>query len=458
MRTARLSAVPGLTALVLLGTLTLVATPGLVSASADVEQRVDDLTRLNVEATALNDFIYKIDGQGAIFLVNTDEGSVLIDAGADRQQSAAQKALALEHASGPINTLILTHFHSDHVGGLSVWEEERAKGLPVVAHQRFPYMARIQRELNPFFNRRYKVLYGDLVNTDPDADLSHWELEPDRKVYVGAPYAFSLGGVDFEVIALNNTGEGEDGLMIWLPKQKILFVGDMFGPLYPMFPNLYTVRGEKYRDALDYVDSVDQILALEHEMLVSTHFSVERGAERIRASVTRMRDAVQYVWDEVVAGMNAGKTVWQLMEEISLPEEYAVSQGHGKVSWSVRAIWETVAGWYHYDSVANLYPVPVESVYADVVAAAGGVNALVRQAEQRLTAEEPVHALRLLDMTRESPTESSLKLRLQVLDVLLEKAQALRNYSEIGLLRDDRQYTAEQLACHLAMDCIAGTQ
>lgn len=445
----------GVTVLMLLGTLLPLASPPPATAAADVDQRVDDLTRLAVEATALNDFIYKIDGQGAIFLVNTEEGSVLIDVGADPQQSAAQKALALQHATGPIDRLILTHFHSDHVGGLSVWDQERAAGLPIIAHQRFPYMARIQRELTPFFNRRYQVLYGDLVNTDPDADLSHWEIEPDRPVYVGAPHAFTLGGVDFEVIALNNTGEGEDGLMVWLPQHRILFVGDMFGPLYPMFPNLYTVRGEKYRDALDYIDALDQILALEPEMLVSTHFTVERGADRIRASVTRMRDAVQYVWDEVVAGMNAGKSVWQLMDEISLPEEFAVSQGHGKVAWSVRAIWETVAGWYHYDTVANLYPVPVESVYADVITAAGGVDALVRQAEQRLAADEPLHALRLLDITRESPSEGALTLRLQVLDALLERAQTLRNYSEIGLLNHDRQLTAEQLACQQSRDCPA---
>ncbi|GAB3315200.1 MBL fold metallo-hydrolase [Haliea atlantica] len=411
----------------------------------DVEQRVDDLTRLPVEATQLNDFIYKIDGQGAIFLVNTSEGSVLIDVGFNKTQGLKQKALAEKHATGPIRKIILTHFHTDHVGALPVWNEEVAGGLPIVAHQRYPYMARIQRELNPFFNRRYEVLYGDLVNSDPDPDLSYWAIEPDRPVYVGQPYTFALGEVDFEVIAMDNTGEGEDGLMVWLPKQKILFVGDMFGPLYPMFPNLYTVRGEKYRDALDYIDALDQILALEPEMLVSTHFTVERGAEQIRSSVTRMRDAVQYVWDEVVAGMNAGKTVWQLMDEISLPEEYAVSQGHGKVSWSVRAIWETVAGWYHYDTVANLYPVSVESIYDDVVAAAGGTAPLVEQASQRLAADQPVQALRLLDMTQGSPTVDSLALRIRVLDTLLEQAQALRNYSEIGLLKDDRQRTASRL-------------
>ncbi|MBA6413678.1 MBL fold metallo-hydrolase [Parahaliea sp. F7430] len=414
-------------------------------AGADVDERVDDLTRLSHSVTALNDFIYRIDGQGSIFLINTSEGSVLIDVGSDEKQGAEQKRLAQELASGPIRKIILSHFHSDHVAALPVWEEELSQGLPIVTHQRYAYMSQIQRELSPFFNRRYKILYGDLVDESPKEERSYWQLEPEHEVYVGKPYSFSLGAVDFEIIAMNNTGEGEDGLLVWLPQHKILFVGDMFGPIYPMFPNLYTVRGEKYRDALDYIDSLDFILSLQPEMMVCSHFCSLNDPQEIQNSVLKMRDAVQYVWDEVVEGMNAGKSLWQLMDEISLPKDFAISQGHGKVSWSVRAIWETVSGWYHYQHVADLYPVPVASVYGDVVAAAGGVGSLLQKAKERQLAGELVHALRLLDILRDSETEEVLTLRLAVLDGLLEQAQALRNYSEIGLLRHDRQQSAERL-------------
>lgn len=41
---------------------------------ADVPERVDDLEALKVTAVRINPFVYKIEGQGAIFLVNTSEG------------------------------------------------------------------------------------------------------------------------------------------------------------------------------------------------------------------------------------------------------------------------------------------------------------------------------------------------------------------------------------------------
>ena len=50
-----------------------------------------------------------------------------------------------------------------------------------------------------------------------------------------------------------------------------------------------------------------------------------------------MRDAVQYVHDATVAGMNAGKTVHELMEEIQLPPELELSQIHGQLPERVRA-------------------------------------------------------------------------------------------------------------------------
>lgn len=404
----------------------------------EVPERVDDLTRLKVEATAINKFIYKIDGQGAVFLINTSEGSILIDTGIGGQQSAEQKRLVDQLATGPIEKIILTHFHSDHAGGLSEWEAERKAGAEVVTHQRYPYMSRIQGEATPFFNRRYKVLYHDLVDLTPGPIPEHWTLKPDRPVYVGADYHFETGGVRFEVIALDNTGEGEDGLLVWLPDHGVLFTGDLFGPLYPMFPNLYSVRGEKYRDPLDYIAAMDVVLELDPEVLVTSHFKVLTDRSYIRSSVTKMRDAVQYVWDQVIVGMNAGKTVWQLMEEIQLPEKLALSQGHGKVTWSVRGIWELVTGWYHYDTVANLYHVPYDAVYGDVVELAGGADALADRAARYLDRGQPLHALRLLDMAQDDATPQVLRTRLSVLERLLESArEGLNNYSEVGLLQDD---------------------
>jgi alkyl sulfatase BDS1-like metallo-beta-lactamase superfamily hydrolase len=205
-----------------------------------------------------------------------------------------------------------------------------------------------------------------------------------------------------------------------------------------MFPNLYTVRGEKYRDPLDYIDVLDLVLELEPKVIAHSHFRFIEDAAYIRASVTRMRDAVQYMWDETIRGMNEGKTVWELMRDIELPEHLALSQGHGKVSWSVRATWEIIAGWYYYDTIANLYHVPPTAVNADLVEMVGGADALAARARGHLAKGQPLEAIRLLDIASGNETKAVLTVRIEAVELLLAQAKAgLANYSEIGLLRGD---------------------
>jgi alkyl sulfatase BDS1-like metallo-beta-lactamase superfamily hydrolase len=404
---------------------------------SDVAERVDDLSRLAIEAEPLSDFIYKIEGQGAVFLINTSEGSVLVDTGFDNQTSVKQKALIDQIATGPVKKIIVTHSHQDHAGGLLLWREALASGTEFIAHQRYGHMSRQQLEPLAFFKKRYKRIYP-IVDLDPTKDRSYWEMRPARKVYVGQDYAFELGGVHFRVIALDGSGEGEDSVLVWLPDQQVLFAGDLFGALYPMFPNLYTVRGEAYRDPLDYISALDLVLELDPKIMAPTHFKVLSDPAYIRQSVTKQRDAVQFMWDRTIAGMNAGKTVWQLMDEVKLPPELALSQGHGKVSWSVRGTWEKLSGWYLDDTVANLYHVPPEAVYGDVIELLGGPDALADRARKYLDMGRPLEALRLLDIAAANANEKVLRTRIDALSRLLGDAQAgLNNYSEVEYLRAD---------------------
>ena len=404
---------------------------------ADVEHRVADLQKMKVAAIPINDFVYRIEGEGAMFLINTTEGSVLVDTGYSGQ-AAEQKKVALEHATGPIRKIVVTHAHGDHSGGLPFWKKEMAAGTEFVGHHRYGYMARLQQDTIPYFKHRYHVLYPTRVDLGDTAPREYWDMRPTREVYPGSDYEFELGGVKFVVIAPENGGEGEDGILLWLPESRILFTGDLFGPLYPMFPALYTIRGEKYRDPLDYIDALDRVLALNPRVIAHTHFRFVEGEDYIRKSVTRMRDAVQYMWDETVAGMNAGKTVWELMRDIQLPDELALSQGHGKLSWSVRAAWEIIAGWYYYDTIANLYHVPPTAVNGDLVEMVGGADALAARAQAYLAKDRPLEAIRLLDVASGSETPDVLKARIAAVELLLARAKAgAANYSEIGLLNGD---------------------
>ena len=60
----------------------------------------------------------------------------------------------------------------------------------------------------------------------------------------------------FEI--LHTPGETPDALSVWIPKYRAVFVGDL---MYDSFPNIYTLRGTPPRWALDYVHSLNRVLA-----------------------------------------------------------------------------------------------------------------------------------------------------------------------------------------------------
>jgi len=171
----------------------------------------------------------------------------------------------------------------------------------------------------------------------------------------------------------------------------------VFGALFGHVPNLVTMRGDRYRDPLAYVASVDRLLALAPERLLTGHFGPVDGADRITGELTTARDAMLWVHDRVVDGMNAGTDVHTLMREIVLPDRFDLGERYGRTSWNVRAIWEQYAGWFHHRSTTELYGVPASSVAGEVVAAAGA-DALLDAARAHLAAGRPVEALHLTDL------------------------------------------------------------
>jgi glyoxylase-like metal-dependent hydrolase (beta-lactamase superfamily II) len=67
------------------------------------------------------------------YLLVTDDGLVLVDAGLPRRQATIERALAQAQRSvGEIGTILLTHWHPDHTG--TIGSLRAASGARVVAH------------------------------------------------------------------------------------------------------------------------------------------------------------------------------------------------------------------------------------------------------------------------------------------------------------------------------------
>jgi alkyl sulfatase BDS1-like metallo-beta-lactamase superfamily hydrolase len=221
------------------------------------------------------------------------------------------------------------------------------------------------------------------------------QSRPQPTILVGDRHAFDLGGVRFEAFAVAGA-ETDDSLVLSLPDRGVAFAGNVFGALFGHFPNLVTIRGDRHRDALRYVEAIGLLRNLEPELLLVGHFEPVRGRDLVRAELDRIEGAVLHVHDAVVAAMNAGGDVWTAMRSIRLPPELEVGQGYGKVTWSARAIWETYQGWFHGRSTTELYPVPYWSVSPDLVALAGGPEPVAIAAAAKVE-RAPVEALHLAE-------------------------------------------------------------
>lgn len=371
-----------------------------------------------IEVKTLAPDIYQATGIANTHMIVTEEGNVLFDAGISIQ-AAQQLQLLKEISAAPIRYIVLSHSHADHIGGTKIWLEDDAE---VVTHREFVEEQRYLKQLEPYFWNRNRTLFPWMPESPPDnALVSYGGIEPTILVDEG-DYSFTLGGVQFDVLSTPGA-EGADNISLWLPQQKILFTGDFFGPLFPQFPNIFTMRGEKIRKPMEYIHSLNKLIALQPEMIVPSHHGAISGRDNLAAAMTKMRDAVQYVHDETVAGMNAGKSVDELMREIELPPQLELTQEHGMVRWGVKSIWEYYATWFHFDSTTELYPVPAREVYAEL-ASMTGEGALIDGARAHLAAGEPIKSLHLLEiaLAGEPGNPAALQLRLETLQLLLQEA------------------------------------
>ncbi|WP_310532472.1 alkyl sulfatase dimerization domain-containing protein [Novosphingobium sp.] len=377
------------------------------------------------DAVDLGGGIYMSKDVSNLYLVRTDDGSVLINTGII--YSAAENKRRFDAAtSDPIRKIVFTQSHEDHIGG---WPTFNAPGVETIAQANQPFVRIQYRELGQAMARRSRALWS----RDQKQELTE-RPEPALTTTFRDSHAFELGGRRFELYSVPG-GETICSLVVWLPQDRIVFTGNMTGPIFGHVPNLYTVRGERYRYVQWYLDSVQRVIDLAPEVLITGHGEPLRGADTIRASLTKMRDCVQSLRDQVFAGMNAGVDLWTLMRTVKMPPKLAIPQGHGKVPWIVRSIWEEHMGWFRFESSTELYDVPPQAVFPDLIELAGGIEPVLGRAQALFDAGKPLEAMHLAEaiLAQEAGNRAALGIKLAATEAILER-EGRENFSEVRWL------------------------
>jgi alkyl sulfatase BDS1-like metallo-beta-lactamase superfamily hydrolase len=419
-----------------------------VASVSSVNAAGDNSTTLSLqqestqtEATKIAEDIYYATGFGNTFLVVTDEGNVVIDSSLARNAPKHKELLDQVDPREP-EYIIITHAHGDHIGGVPFWKGEKTK---VVMQEETIEFLHYQERLKGFFTRRNAAQFGfELAAFDQTVTVAgNYDADIPVDITFNQSHSFKLGDLSFEVLA--TPSETHDALSIWIPERKAVFVGDLF---YRAFPNIYTLRGTKPRWALDYVNSLDKVLALNPEILIPSHGEPIYGAADIQTALTQYRDAILYVHDAVVQGMNAGKSVDALVAEISLPKELQIPEVYGRVDWSVRGIYLGYAGWFD-GNPSNMLGVDALDSTSELIALAGGADRVAAKAESLYQEGKFNQALSLADIVLTNQPENKVahSIKVKIFKTELENAINFNSagWLKYGILKSERAMGIESI-------------
>jgi len=392
------------------------------------------------EAVAITDFVFMANDISNAYLVTTDGGDVMVNTGFV-DNAERNVGLLKPHRTGPLHYIFLTQSHADHFGGVPDFKEADTKvvGGPGYNEARDDMMG-----MQAYFGPRSGKLWASTLKTDR-APKPQPHVTPD--IFVEDRLTLEVGNRTFQLISAPE-GETVDNIVVWMPKEKIVFTGNTFGPVWLSMPFLNTLRGDKPRLVRTYLKSLEKVRDLGAEIVVTGHGEPIVGKERIRADLDKMHAAVSYVRDYTVDGMKAGKTVHELMQEFAFPEKIRIGEFHGKATWAVKSIWREYSGWFHYeDGTTELYGVPRSSVNADLAELAGGAGALAARAQAHLDGGRPLEALHLLDVAlgAEPANGEALVVKKAALENLLA-ASGGSNLSETMWLRSEIAEADQKLA------------
>lgn len=234
-------------------------------------------------------------------------------------------------------------------------------------------------------------------------------------------HSFDEGGVRFELY--HTQGETVDHLMVWMPRERVLFPGDLF---YRSFPMLASPMKHD-RPVKKWAESLDRMRLLRPAYLVPSHGPPVVGDDVIDETLANYAKAIHYVHDETVKLINQGMSLEQIREEVRLPDELAqlpyLAPRYGRIEWGINGIYRQYTGWYDFNP-SHLNPGPVSRFHCAVVEAAGGSKPLVERAKKALQDNQPQIVLQLTDVVlgAEPDNRNAHAVRAEALAQLAEAA------------------------------------
>ena len=224
------------------------------------------------------------------YFVVSDDRQELIGIDAGTRPDSAKTAYEALRAYAPnlpeLTTVFITHSHWDHVGGHKYF---RSLSPRLQFYARDNYGEEIARSAaapgvfgKSFFGERFSI--DDVLSFKPDLTIDrHTELK--------------IGGTRIELIPVQG-GETHDAMLIHLPDQRVMFVGDF---IMPYLGAPFVQEG----DLQGLLDTIDIVVQRNPRYLLHGHEPLTRNFASA-AMLAQLRTDLLWLRDQVLGAMRRG--------------------------------------------------------------------------------------------------------------------------------------------------------
>ncbi len=425
---------------------TLVKAPNGAIANKKILDGIEKVAWLKPTIDQPAEGIWHFGGYGLapITVIDTDEGLIAFDTGDSKHDGELLLEAIRTVSQKPVKVIIYGHSHT--VLGAGVLAEGN-KDVMVIGHpnlndvyeenQKSSGIPAYYPEIGPYLTARALIQFNAFMPKEgPDAYVVPLTLTDTESTFIPINTPVK-DGQEMTVLGVKMqffTKYGSDDKVhttVWMPDRKILLTT----LLWSSPPQLYSVRGDIFRDPREWIAGLKFNRDLEPEVLISSGARAVIGKDNVKRILEGYLDGASFVLDQTLRGILAGKSPDELRYLVRFPaylDEIPNNlQNYGEISSYSPAIYYQSVGWYDNDA-ANLKPVSPDDEAERIVPLLGGRTKVLAAATPALANKEYSWAAHLANyLYRLDPQDKEARKL---------KAEALRQMAYVSTGGNDRAH------------------
>jgi alkyl sulfatase BDS1-like metallo-beta-lactamase superfamily hydrolase len=347
----------------------------------------------------VTDRVYQVRGFDVsnMTIIEGDTSLIIIDVLLTTETARAALELYYQHRPRkPVGTVIYSHSHTDHFGGVKgvISEADVAAGkVQVLAPAGFlEAVAGESVMAGTAMSRRAQYQFGPLL---PPGPRGHVDTGLGKRVAGGTVTLIAptgtidktmekrvIDGVEI-VFQLAPGSEAPSEMLMYFPQFRVL---DMAEDVTHNMHNLYTIRGSEVRDGnlwSRYISEAMETFGDKSDVLIAQHHWPVAGQARVVALMKKQRDMYKFINDQSLRLLNLGYTPGEIAETLRMPasleQEWSARGYYGTLRHNAKAVYQKYLGWYDANP-ADLNPLPPAENARKTVEYMGGADAVIARA------------------------------------------------------------------------------